>query len=598
LAVLVVLVLLAGFPLSVLADDDDQPTFTPNNDNLIVLRDIGAQSPRGAPGDTVRIILPLAVNQEETPTENFRLTNITIEPVIAYDWPFDIIQASYLQPLRDMSFNDTATIFYDFRISQRASRGVHPVDFTISATVWRDAGTLGSSISENVTFTVGVHLTVTIDGHEAFPPAPPAVGGPLHIAGTVDGRGVLPTPVGRPGELVTMHIPIVNMGGRLTDITVGPVVDGSLEHFPFEAQHINYGRNLADMPHGGEVTLDFTFRVSSYATSGTKLIEFRAIHRENGVLGVSTFFAHIRIEGGFMGEDVTAVTSDGFELISVDNRQRLDGDRLMAGESVILRIPIHNNSSRDSARNVYVGITLADTSALSLSFGHSDTAFIAHIEPEETEWAEFHITARGTATPGPSVVNVSINYTPVEQWSAWWAVGISPWSPSVVQQNIMIPISQPIRLGGARAEPFGQQREGSPIAVNLIAINMGRGRLYNLWVEADEGIRMDIDSSFFFNDLPPGGTLDADIQIVSDQSGEFTGRLLLHFEDANGDEHTEEIELLLNVGVPLPPQPEPGPPLAPPRNPNSGGVAAATTGLSLLAAGSGGWYYLKIFKRR
>jgi len=579
MAWIAVLVLLAGVSLTAAADDD-LPEFTPSNENLLVLRDIGAQSPRGAPGDTVRIVLPLAVNQEEVPTENFRLTNITIEPDITEDWPFDVIHASYLRPLRDMSFNDAITIFYDFRISQRAARGVYPINFTISATVWRDAGPFGASIAENVTFTVGVHVTITEDGHEAFPPAPVAVGGPLEVAGTVDGRGIVPTPIGRPGEFVTMHIPVVNMGGRLTDITVAPVVSGDVEEFPFVAQHLNYGRNLADMANGAEVTLDFTFRVSPYATSGIKIIEFRAIHRENGILGISTFTSHIQVVDGFEEAELPVITITGYELLVNDESV----PRLMAGDNAVLRVSMHNHSAAYRVYNIAVAINLPNHDSLTLTSGHSDTAFADRLEPGTTQWLDFHITARGAAPSGPSPIRVELNFTNAESVS------------DTRVQSIVIPIRQPVRLLIDEPIIFGQQREGMPIVVNLNVINMGRGRLYNLNVTAADGIRM--YESFFGGDLLPAGTLDADVQVVSPISGEFIGRLLLNFEDSDGELFTEEIYLRLNVAPP-PPPPQPEPPPPPPAAGAAPGVVnAAATGLTLLGAGSGVWYYLKVFRGR
>ena len=39
-------------------------TITPSNANALVLMDVGAQSPKGVPGDVVEVVLPIAVNRE------------------------------------------------------------------------------------------------------------------------------------------------------------------------------------------------------------------------------------------------------------------------------------------------------------------------------------------------------------------------------------------------------------------------------------------------------------------------------------------------------------------------------------------------------
>ena len=51
---------------------------TPSNANALILMDAGAQSPKAAPGQTVEVVLPLAVNREYLPSEKYLLRNITI----------------------------------------------------------------------------------------------------------------------------------------------------------------------------------------------------------------------------------------------------------------------------------------------------------------------------------------------------------------------------------------------------------------------------------------------------------------------------------------------------------------------------------------
>ena len=46
-------------------------TITPSNANALVLMDVGAQSPKGVPGDVVEVVLPIAVNREYLPSENY-----------------------------------------------------------------------------------------------------------------------------------------------------------------------------------------------------------------------------------------------------------------------------------------------------------------------------------------------------------------------------------------------------------------------------------------------------------------------------------------------------------------------------------------------
>ena len=89
--------------------EDEKPNtdikIVPSDANALVLMDVGAQFPKGVPGQVVKIVLPLAVNKEYLPSEKYMLRNINIWPDVPSDtsvsnWPFELIYASDLQRLR------------------------------------------------------------------------------------------------------------------------------------------------------------------------------------------------------------------------------------------------------------------------------------------------------------------------------------------------------------------------------------------------------------------------------------------------------------------------------------------------------------------
>ena len=129
----------------------------PSDANALILMDTGAQSPKGVPGQVVKIVLPLAVNKEYLPSEKYMLRNINIYPDVPTDasvsnWPFELIYASDVQHLKDMSYNSTAEVWFEFKISEFASKGRYAVPFKINATVWREDAVNGTTITEDVTF--------------------------------------------------------------------------------------------------------------------------------------------------------------------------------------------------------------------------------------------------------------------------------------------------------------------------------------------------------------------------------------------------------------------------------------------------------------
>ena len=227
--------------------DDEKPNtdikVIPSDANALILMDTGAQSPRGVPGQVVTIVLPLAVNKEYLPSEKYMLRNINIYPDVPTDtsvsnWPFELIYASDVQHLKDMSYNSTAEVWYEFKISEFASKGRYAVPFKVNATVWREDAVNGTTITEDVTFKITAYVTVTDDGNMS---GVTTSFGSLQVAGTnVDGSYTVPT--GTPNQTISMRIPVINVGGTLTGVTITPVVSTSLDEFPFVVTSTNYSQ--------------------------------------------------------------------------------------------------------------------------------------------------------------------------------------------------------------------------------------------------------------------------------------------------------------------------------------------------------------------
>ena len=57
----------------------------PSDANALILMDVGAQSPKGVPGDIVTIVLPMAVNKEYLPSERYMLRNINVQLALRHN---------------------------------------------------------------------------------------------------------------------------------------------------------------------------------------------------------------------------------------------------------------------------------------------------------------------------------------------------------------------------------------------------------------------------------------------------------------------------------------------------------------------------------
>ena len=478
------LAILCAMMLPVLADDgipveDEKPNtdikVIPSDANALVLMDVGAESPKGVPGDVVTVVVPVAVNKEYLPSERYMLRNINVEPDIPSDtsvknWPFDIINASYTRHLDDMSYNSTAEIYYDFRISEFATKGVYPVNFKINATVWRYDDVNGTSITEDVTFTLGVYVTVVGDGDLS---GSQTSFGALQVA-SFDEVGEVQVPTAKPGDTVTFTVPVVNKGGRLSNITIAPVVSSNVEEFPFIAQNSNYGAYFNSWENGEVNYVEFTFKVSTYATNGNKPVTFRATYFENSSATECTFSSYIYITNGYE-KPVASTTKPSAMSVMVEGYKIFVDDAevsgLMAGDDVTLKITLKNNAKFDTSYKNVATISLVNSNALVLSVGSSDTDYVSVIKAGETAEGEYRLESPDMATDillRETETGLELRYDTIDNMLVLLARSLDAWAKPAACTDTPLEAFQGVwsaqyARSGSTLTSLGTDENGAPL---------------------------------------------------------------------------------------------------------------------------------------
>ena len=513
--------------------EDEKPNtdikIVPSDANALVLKDVGAQDPKGVPGQVVKIVLPLAVNKEYLPSEKYMLRNINIWPDVPSDtsvsnWPFELIYASDLQRLKDMSYNSTAEVWYEFKISEFASKGRYAVPFKVNATVWREDAVNGTTITEDVTFKITAYVTVTDDGNMS---GVTTSFGSLQVAGTnVDGSYTVPT--GTPNQTISMRIPVINVGGTLTGVTITPVVSTSLDEFPFVVTSTNYSQYFSYWASGEIKYLDYTFTVSPFATSGNKAIKFKASYYENSAPAEGSFSTQITIIDGY-DASAMAVMVQSYKLYVDDT----EVSGLMAGEETELRLTVINNSKVDTAKKVIGSLVFTNSPGLTLAMGGKDTAYADTIKPGGTATLKYKIMAKQDAEVGPAMLGINLTYETTEAIAGKAA------------QNIMLPISQQMDILAGTPEVYGTPSKDKEATISVPLTNMGRAKALNIRVMATDG--MTSPTPCYVGDLLAGGSTSADVTVNFSKIGAFVGKLILQYEDANGETYSQDISVPLSV---------------------------------------------------
>lgn len=501
----------------------------PSDANALILMDTGAQSPKGVPGQVVKIVLPLAVNKEYLPSEKYMLRNINIYPDVPTDasvsnWPFELIYASDVQHLKDMSYNSTAEVWFEFKVSEFASKGRYAVPFKINATVWREDAVNGTTITEDVTFKITAYVTVTDDGNMS---GVTTSFGSLQVAGTnVNGSYTVPT--GTPNQTISMRIPVINVGGTLTGVTVTPVVSTSLDEFPFVVTSTNYSQYFSYWASGEIKYLDYTFTVSPFATSGNKSIKFKATYFENSAPAEGSFSTQFTVIDGY-DASAMSVMVQSYKLYVDDT----EVSGLMAGEETELRLTLINNSKYDTAKKIISSLVFTNSPGLTLCVGGTDTAYADSIKPGGTAVLKYKIMAKQDAEVGPAMLGINLTYETTEAVAGKAA------------QNIMLPVSQKMDLLAGSPEVYGTPSKDKETTISVPLTNMGRAKALNIRVMATDG--MTASAPCYVGDLLAGGSTSADVTVGFSKIGAFVGKLILQYEDANGETYSQDISVPLSV---------------------------------------------------
>ncbi len=503
----------------------------------IVIADTGASAASGKPGETITIELPLAVNREYLPTRKYVLRNITIEPVIPIKqedmkkWPFQINQTSYVKKMEDMTYGSMADVFYSFKISETANKGLYPIAFLINATVWRLDDINGTNIKEDVEFQIVTYVNVLEDGSQSQKINEL---GALSIAAVDEDGAIIPAPSGNAGQRVKLRLPVVNNGGNLSNISITPVISTSLDEWPFVVEAVNYGKSLPDMKHGEIAFLEYNFKISPNISEGAKPINFRATYKENDVYMESLFSAYINVAKGKpeikeLPDSVPKLIVTGYST---------EPEIIYAEDEFQLILNLRNTSYNSTIKNAGIVLTLEENSIMPAK-GESDTKYINSLKPRGTTSCTFKLKALPTVLNPTSTIAVTMDYENEKVVKGTAA------------QGIVIPIKQKMEV--SVEEPIIYDEDtvvGDPMAVSMAIVNKGRTKAFNLEIDIEsEDILM--FEKYYGGDLIPAGKHSADFQIIGGKTGTLTGDFVITYEDVDGEVFEErkpfQVEILIET---------------------------------------------------
>lgn len=274
--------------------------------------------------------------------------------------------------------------------------------------------------------------------------------------------------------------------------------------------------------------LDYTFTVSPFATSGNKSIKFKANYFENSAPAEGSFSTQFTVIDGY-DASAMSVMVQSYKLYVDDT----EVSGLMAGEETELRLTLINNSKYDTAKKIISSLVFTNSPGLTLCVGGTDTAYADSIKPGGTATLKYKIMAKQEAEVGPAMLGINLTYETTEAVAGKAA------------QNIMLPVSQKMDILAGTPEVYGTPSKDKEATISVPLTNMGRAKAMNIRVLATDG--MTAAAPCYVGDLLAGGSTSADVTVGFSKIGAFMGKMILQYEDANGETYSQDISVPLSV---------------------------------------------------
>lgn len=406
-----------------------------------------------------------------------------------------------------------------------------------------------------------------------------------------------PAPQCKAGEVAEVVVPFINQESvEISNVRVTPIQDASTSEYPFEIEQTNLFAVLdAPVAPGAPTSVSFDLKTREDVSAGyTKMnfdISYQMTVVEDGAEVVRDMEArrHIYVrtiakeesapevtkepaeeeppveipgdydEGGYAGGDYS--DGGGGSATPEDEKDekkgstprviiegfRTDPGTINAGDTFKLTIKVRNTSKKSAVGNMVItlqtpqageGETAADAF---LPSDGSSTLYIESIPKNSSKEVSLEMTARTDLIQKPYPVEAAMKY---EDESA---------QQFEDKASISIPVRQKARFELSRVTVMPEAVSvGEEANVTFEIYNLGKTKLYNVSARIEDPSIANAEA--FVGNLDAGatGTVDMMAMGAAESTGDGTVKLLVKYEDQDGNQETFESSCIVFVNPAMP----------------------------------------------
>lgn len=230
---------------------------------------------------------------------------------------------------------------------------------------------------------------------------------------------------------------------------------------------------------------------------------------------------------------------------------------VVAGQIFHLSATLLNTNEKQSLDNVMISI-VGMTTELLPSGSDTGNFYFEKIGKGESVTLEMDMVASPNSKPEPQKLIISVEYEG-NKATAYTA-----------NEEIVIPVSQPIRLEYDEPQIPQEVNAGDTISVSLNVMNLGIGSVHNVRLSL-EASGLIPDKTAFLGNIASGEAKKGDLHVFvgtkdmaessgsvsqDEKYGHTAGVMTLDYEDEYGQKYTEEFEFTTNINPPVTTAPE------------------------------------------
>lgn len=301
--------------------------------------------------------------------------------------------------------------------------------------------------------------------------------------------------------------------------------------------------------------VSYTFPLKSDRKNGTYPVVFDVSAKADGQEIQQSFTLYVTIKDEKKKDSVkkdsksdVSVSNDGknssdesekptSEPKLIITKCQSDPERLEAGKDFTLNVEIKNTSKIKYVQNMTIDVTCAETN-LTLK-ADSNTFFFDRLGSNETLKLPLTFSASAGIQEGRYDIQLSMSYD-------------NPDASSLSSSGtISVDIHQPLRVELEADELPDSINAGDTMNINVQALNLGKGAIYNARCVVDAP-GLSTGTSAYIGSVEAGSAANGTLKIFAgmkessadgEMYGETSGKLILSYEDEDGQTYTAEKEI-------------------------------------------------------